>query len=292
MSDMVPEPPGSAATERPAESAAPAQEPPQPMLDVHPVHGAVRSWRDFLVHIVIIAIGLGLAISLQQTVEYLHHRHQIAETRRALLQERAENRHQLAEQTRTWHRGVAELQNNLLVLQYLQQHPGTAQEMLPGVLVWKTGAQSFSTAVWDAARESGVVALMPREEIEQYSELYNTLDREWEMAVAATMAVLEAERYNLIDADPSRLSPEQIAAEIDLVLVALEKHWVLGTEMINLVEGFPDFSTTVTRAELAQLRHSPDERTMKRLGPAQALTMERLKAAGYGEPGAAHSPRR
>jgi hypothetical protein len=258
------------------------------MLDVHPVHGAVRSWRDFLVHIVIIAIGLGLAISAQQSVEYLHHRHQLAETRRALAQERAENRGTLAGQTRAWYREVAELQNNLLVLQYLQQHPGTAQQMLPGVLLWNAQALAFSTAVWDAARESGTLALMPREEIERYSALYSTLDREWEMAVAATMAILEAERYNLLDADPSQLNAEQIAAEIDLVLVALEKHWVLGTEMRNLAGDFPDFPATVTSADLARLRHSPDEETLKRLGPAYALTMERLKAARSGEAQAPH----
>ena len=85
------------------------------MLDVHPVHATISGWRDFFIHIVIVFIGLGLAISLQQTVEYLHHRHQVAETRRALLQERAENRSTFAAQTRAWRKTVAKLQNNLLV---------------------------------------------------------------------------------------------------------------------------------------------------------------------------------
>lgn len=253
------------------------------MLDVHPVHGAhaaISGWRDFLVHIVIVAIGLGLAISLQQTVEYLHHRHQVAETRRALQQEVDENRRTLAEQTRYWRQMVAELENNLLVFEYLQQRPGTPQDKLPGVLLWKGSALSFSTAVWDATHQSGVIALMPREEIEQYSALYETLDREWNMAVDAVMALLEAERYNLIDADPSRLSPEEVGTEIDLLLAALEKQWVMGTEMKNLVTARPDFPATVTQPELDRLRHSPDEATLKRLAAARAVSTERLKAAG------------
>lgn len=262
------------------------------MLDVHPVHGAIHGWRDFLIHIVIIAIGLGLAISAQQLVEYLHHRHQIADTRHALAQERAENRATLAQQTRAWHWGVAELENNLLVLRYLQQHPGTPQEQLPGVLLWHTSALSITTAAWDAARENGVAALMPREELERYSDLYATLDREWQMALAATIAVLDAERYDLSDADPSHLSPVQIAAETDLILTALDKHWVLGTEMRNLVAAFPDFPATVTPAELAQLRHVPDEETRKRLLPARALTLERLRAAGYRDPDTVEPPPR
>jgi hypothetical protein len=250
------------------------------MLDVHAVHGAVRSWRDFFVHIVIIAIGLGLAISLQQTVEYLHHRHQVAETRHALAQERAENRRTFASQTRYWRRTVAELQNNLLVFQYLQQHPGTAQENLPGVLIWRSDTLSFSTAAWDAARQGGVIALMPRKEIEYYSGLYDFLAREWDFAYAATLAVVEATRYDLIDANPSHLGPAQIAAEIELVQTALGKEWLLGAEMSNLVREYPDFPPTVTRVEMDRLRHAPDEETLRQLRAAHTLTMERLKAAG------------
>src|SRR5215469_5207944 len=208
MSGSEPEPPSvpePARADAPS-SAPPTQERPTPMLDVHPAHGAVSGWRDFLVHIAIIAIGLCLALGLEQTVEYLHHRHQVAETRRALLQEREDNRRAFAEQTRAWRRTVAELQNNLLVFEYLQQHPGTPQERLPGVLLWRVSALSFSTAAWDAARESEVVALMPRQELEQYTDLYGFLGREWDMAYQAVLAIVEAERYNLSDSDPSRLA--------------------------------------------------------------------------------------
>jgi hypothetical protein len=254
------------------------------MLDVHPVHATIGGWRDFFIHIVIVFIGLGLAISLQQTVEYVHHRHQVAETRRALLQERAENRSTFAAQTRAWRKTVAKLQNNLLVFEYLQQHPGTPQEKLPGVLLWDVSELIFSSAAWDAARESGVIALMPREEIERYSDLYDALNREWQMGYQAALALVEAQRYNLIDADPSHLSVAQVSTQIERIQAALERQWLQGAQMVNLVEEFADFSPTVTRADLGQLRHSPDEETVKLLGPAHAQTLERLKAAGLVEP--------
>ena len=260
------------------------------MLDVHPAHATISGWRDFFIHIVIVFIGLGLAISLQQTVEYLHHRHQVAETRRALLQERAENRRTFAAQTRAWHRTVAELQNNLLVFQYLQQHPGTPQEKLPGVLLWNVSELAFSTAVWDAARESGVIALMPREEIEGYNDLYNALNREWENGYQAALVLVEAQRYNLTDADPSHLGPAQVSSEIERIPAALERQWLQGAQMVNLAEEFADFSPTVTRAELGQLRHAPDEETETLLGPAHAQTSLRMKAAGFVEPNAPPPP--
>jgi hypothetical protein len=260
------------------------------MLDVHPVHATISGWRDFFIHIVIVFIGLGLAISLQQTVEYLHHRHQVAETRRALLQERAENRSTFAAQTRAWRKTVAKLQNNLLVFEYLQQHPGTPQEKLPGVLLWDVSELVFSSAAWDAARESGVIALMPREEIERYSDLYDALNREWQMGYQAALALVEAQRYNLIDADPSHLSVAQVSTQIERIQAALETQWLQGAQMVNLVEEFADFSPTVTRADLGQLRHSPDEETVKLLGPAHAQTLERLKAAGLVEPDSPRPP--
>ena len=46
------------------------------MLDVHPAHHAVSTWRDFFIHIATIVLGLLIAIGLEQTVESLHHRHQ------------------------------------------------------------------------------------------------------------------------------------------------------------------------------------------------------------------------
>jgi cold shock CspA family protein len=49
------------------------------MLDVHAPHENVHTWKDFFIHITTITIGLLIAIALEQTVEYLHHRHQAKE---------------------------------------------------------------------------------------------------------------------------------------------------------------------------------------------------------------------
>ncbi len=46
------------------------------MLDVHPARHAATTWREFFIHIATIVIGLLIAISLEQTLEFVHHRHQ------------------------------------------------------------------------------------------------------------------------------------------------------------------------------------------------------------------------
>ena len=254
------------------------------MLDVHAVHGPVSGWRDFLVHILIVAIGLLLALGLGQTVEFFHHRYQVLETRHALQQERVENRQTFAAQTRGWRWWIAEVKNNLIVFQYLQQHPGTPREKLPGVLVWHVRALAFSSAVWEAAQQSGVIALMPRDEIEDANSLYQFLRRVFDIAYDASVATVDAQAYELIDPDPTHLSPEQVASEIRLLQVALVKLWIQGRLMQNLTTSFPDFPPTVSLAELDQLRNPPDEQTRRLLAPAEKLTTERLKAAGWEPP--------
>jgi hypothetical protein len=52
------------------------------MLDVHPVRHAPHTFREFLLHIATISVGLLIAIALEQTVEALqrlHERHQLQE---------------------------------------------------------------------------------------------------------------------------------------------------------------------------------------------------------------------
>jgi hypothetical protein len=45
-------------------------------MDVHAPHEPLHTWRDFWIHLGTITIGLLIAISLEQSVEGLHHVHQ------------------------------------------------------------------------------------------------------------------------------------------------------------------------------------------------------------------------
>jgi hypothetical protein len=61
------------------------------MLDIHPPHPAARTWTDFFIHLGTIAIGLFIAIGLEQSVEALHHRRQVQEMALKLHQESTDN---------------------------------------------------------------------------------------------------------------------------------------------------------------------------------------------------------
>jgi hypothetical protein len=254
------------------------------MLDVHTIHAPVHGWRDFFIHIATIVVGLCIAVGIQQTVEFFHDRYQRAELRRALRVERQENYQTLNNETKFWRWGTVELQNNLMIFQYIQQHPGIPQEKLPGVLQWSIGNDQFISAAWNAAHQGGAITLLPRDEIEADSVVYFYFEKVNQQIFEVARALIEAERYNLSDSDPTHLSPAQVAAEIELTQAALSAQVLCGNLLRNLAQNAPDFPATVTDKELHQIRHEPEEQTKELLGPARALTMERLKAAGYVDP--------
>jgi hypothetical protein len=142
----------------------------------------------------------------------------------------------------------------------------------------------FQSAVWDAAHQSGAIALLPREEIESDGVLYYFFDKVNDQNFEVARTLLAAERFDFSDSDPSHLSPEQIAAEIELTHAVLTAQFIGGSLLHNLVDTFPDFPPTITRAELHKMRHEPDQQTKALLAPVRALTMERMKAAGYIDP--------
>src|SRR6201987_5542346 len=75
----------------------PSTHEPEPthMTDVHPPHPAASTWRDFFIHIATIVIGLLIAIGLEQTVEFFHHRELANHAREMLTQENDLNRRSL-----------------------------------------------------------------------------------------------------------------------------------------------------------------------------------------------------
>ena len=253
-----------------------------PVLDIHPAHHAASTWKEFFIHIATIVLGLLIAVGLEQGVEHIHHMRQVVETRELLRQERESNRKLMVATTRAWRLDVASSENNLLVLEYLQKHPGTPQEKLPGRLTWPFDVKEHSHAVWDASQLNGVASLMPRDELQGDASLYVQLQRVTDRKEAGATAVIDAQDYALVDSNPSHLTPAQVAGEVALTQKALANLRREGLSLADLAARFPDFSPSIGLDETVQLRNPPDEQTEKLLAAATKLTKDRVQAEGGG----------
>src|SRR5579862_4065971 len=128
------------------------------MLDVHVPHKSEHTWTDFFLHIATIVLGLLIAIGLEQTVEWVHHRHQLAEARAALDQERDLNLYYIEQ-----NRGrIAKMNADLSTDARLLQHRAAGdRSSLAGKLDYNWNWYALSNAAWQTAKESAVLGLMP-----------------------------------------------------------------------------------------------------------------------------------
>jgi hypothetical protein len=78
-------------------------------VDVHVPEKSIRTWKDFLLHLLTITIGLFIALTLEAAVESMHHRHLVREAR-ANLRSEIEINHQF------YAKNAQELQMNRIQL--------------------------------------------------------------------------------------------------------------------------------------------------------------------------------
>jgi hypothetical protein len=149
------------------------------MLDVHPAHHAASTWRDFFIHIATIVLGLLIAVGLEQTVEFFHHRHQAHQLREDLRAE-AElriRRLQLDEKINAadvaWYRDILRVGREAAIKDGSVTFTIPARPQRIGYITLPLNG------VWPAAKSSGAAAVLTANEI----ELWNSLDTLDEIAL-------------------------------------------------------------------------------------------------------------
>ena len=154
------------------------------MLDVHPPHEAAHTWKDFLIHIATICIGLLIAIGLEQTVETIHHRRQRIELRESLIADAKQG----VKDTEDAHAYVvASVQWLELRIHQVQQALATNQPLPPAPPRSPLNFASPDEPVWKAAKSSGLEELLTQEEVEVFTDVDGD--------------VINAERYHLMRND-------------------------------------------------------------------------------------------
>jgi len=125
------------------------------MLEVHPPHEKVHSWAQFFVHIAAIVIGLIIAVSLEQTVEFFHHRHQREQLEAALLRDCGANREYVKDDI-TKAQGILDwaLEQASVLERAGPSGPLTIRRVPHGFI------GSPDAGVWPSAKASGVATLL------------------------------------------------------------------------------------------------------------------------------------
>ena len=175
------------------------------MREVHVPHGSLRGWRDFLVHIGTIAVGLLLALALEQAVLAVHHhqqREEIEQQMQAVLNWDLQLNQRNFRQLDGFRAYVVELR--AAINSRLQG--GTR---LPQPPLSDARSSSFlrypNLAPYEVAKQNGTVGLLPTLRLRQYARLalardYLLSDR---VTFTAALAELEGFQKRYVDYDGS-----------------------------------------------------------------------------------------
>jgi len=183
------------------------------VLDVHPPHESVHSWRDFFIHIATIVVGLIIAVGLEQTVEALHRHSERAELRESLQHETYEILRD-AEHVDTSISAEIKWQQQIGDIFIASERTHRPLGQLP-----PEPLKDFDfpdDPIYKAAKASNKLTLLSKEETEAYGELDGLLEHvniAYRQRVDALNAEIETQRQLRFD-QPVGPIPDQSALNL------------------------------------------------------------------------------
>lgn len=203
------------------------------VLDVHPPHEPIHGWRDFLLHLLTITIGLLIALSLEGCVEWQHHRHLVHEAEASLHAEIESNAKGMQDSIADLHHKQDNLKHDVNVLKYIIKNHKSPKDAHISLGV---GIQSFDDVSWRTAQSTGALSYMPYARAVEYSDIYTAQAElyasEQQAGRDAVLTLAPFANYGKDDPDPT---PEQ-ANDIKQKIEVLQGQLTLVASFMNSLD--------------------------------------------------------
>ena len=133
------------------------------MIEVHAPHERINGFRDFLLHLLTITIGLLIALGLEAFATHIEHNHLRDEAEGTLKRELADNRKDVAS---TMAQIARDKENLVAADKYLKmQSP-------KGSLTLQFNMSTLNNASWSTASATGALSFMDYLRVEQFANAY------------------------------------------------------------------------------------------------------------------------
>jgi hypothetical protein len=149
-----------------------------PVIEVHAPHGGLHTWKDFWIHLGTITLGLLIAISLEQSVEWLHRMHERGALEDDLRAEALNNHDAVGLDVAIYDKQIAWLLALQQGVEEARTSGGKSAMTYPARPDGTPDSPRYvayhvpETEAWTTAKESSLVALLPRAEAEIYARVY------------------------------------------------------------------------------------------------------------------------
>ena len=141
-------------------------------MEIHAPGRHVESPREIVLHLAIVTAGILIALGLEQTVEWFHHRQLAAEARETVMNEIRFNKKELDTQIVLLPKYGS---NALEVLNFISDLLDHGKSDVHGMRITFSQARLRSTS-WTTAQTLGAVVFMPYADVEKYAAIYRRQD--------------------------------------------------------------------------------------------------------------------
>lgn len=204
------------------------------MLEVHPPHEPVHSWRDFFVHLATITIGLLIALSLEGCVEWKHHRNEVHEAEASLKIEIEANARKLKGALEEVESEQKLLAADVVILRRIIANPKTRNQDSPKI---NFRLPTFDGVSWETAKSTGALSYMPYARAHEYADIYNQQDDVYQAELqAARDAILSYAPFVNMEHEPSRITVDD-AVLVKQRMETLQAQLIMVKSMIEELDG-------------------------------------------------------
>lgn len=200
-------------------------------MEIHAPEKPIHSFKDFLVHLLTVTIGILIALSLEGLLEWRHHRELVHEARTNIVAEIRDNWRELSGSLAV---AGTNADGHRTVLRFLDDMLRRGKSDIKELQLKFNLAQVNDTS-WKTAQAVGALALMPYAEVKRYAAAYE-LQAEYQRLQGQTLDAVSVESGLFSNGDPHALSRpdlERAQASVSSGLARLNAQAQIGKALLN-----------------------------------------------------------
>lgn len=176
-------------------------------MEIHTPEAPVHSFRDFVVHLLMISLGVLIALGAEGIVEFVHHRHLVEQARSNLMAEMRANHETLDDNLPKLKKNEVLLEQTLEDLQKLKADRKAKTRDINLDLNFF----SLSDTSWRTAQATGALALMNYAQAEDFAGYYDvqTMLNRLVFSLEDTWLDMTA-AFNPLGTDTSKMDDRQL----------------------------------------------------------------------------------
>jgi hypothetical protein len=173
------------------------------MLDVHPPHEKMHGFKDFLLHLLTITIGLLIALSLEGCVEHWKQSELKKDADTKLRQEIRDNAKEIA----SIHNANATEQANLKRVADFLSARKKNQSYDSREIRLDFAVGDLQSASWKTAAATGALGFMEYDQVQRYAAVYQLQDKYSALQDQTVDEFLQLQSYLIYGFDPEKITP-------------------------------------------------------------------------------------